>query len=245
MTVSLDKRTEQARAALVGLVKRQATSGLLLGDLSVRVELAIDFSVSMERRYRAGEVQAVVERALALSLSGFADERRVRVHFFADDPYPAETVDADNFVGFVDRWAAGHEMSGTNYARTIGQIMPVERRGAFGRVKSVPDLAAEKDAPPRLVLFVTDGQPADRDRTRELLAAASARPYFWQFVGLGYDPVFLTELDAPRADGIDNVGVLRFEDTLAMSDKEFFDAIVRAFFTSWLPAARRRGITRR
>jgi hypothetical protein len=252
MTISLEKRTADAEASIISLLKKEQDRGIELGELVAQVEIAIDFSGSMSRRYKGrgqqpGEVQTVVERALALSLSGLDDDGVVPVHFFHSADFPVELVDRSNYVGFVEQWAARHRMGGTNYAPTIRNILGgAEKKGLFGRKKvATGDLEAEKDQPPKLVLFVTDGAPADRGATTQLLVEAASRPIFWQFIGLGYAPSFLEKLDTMGNRVIDNVGLLEYSDTLQLSDADFFDGIIREFFTSWLPEARRLGITRK
>lgn len=250
MTISLEKRTEDAQASLISLLKKEQAKGIDLGELVAQVEIAIDFSGSMRPRFRApkgggpSEVQTVVERALALSLSGLDDDGVVPVHFFHTDAFDPVLVDAGNHSGFVDAWAAGRTMGQTNYGPPITAILGgvPKKRGLFRR--SGPDLEAEKDAPPKLVLFVTDGAPADKAVTTKLVVDAASRPVFWQFIGLGYKPDFMAKLDTMGNRVVDNVGLVEYSDTLAMTDTEFFDAVIGEFFTQWLPEARRLGITR-
>ena len=249
MAISLEKRTEDAQASIISLLKKEASRGIDLGELVAQVEIAIDFSGSMRRRFKPqpdggpSEVQTVVERALALSLSGLDDDGVVPVHFFHADAFDPVLVDADNHEGFVDSWAKGRKMGATNYGPPIRAILDggAKRRGLF---RKGPDLEAEKDAPPKLVLFVTDGAPADKPVTTKLVVEAASRPVFWQFIGLGYAPEFMAKLDTMDNRVIDNVGLVEYSDTLAMTDTEFFDAVIGEFFTSWLPEARRLGITR-
>lgn len=255
MAVTLEKRTADAEASIVSLLKKQQAGGIELGDLVAQVEIAIDYSGSMASRYRGrgdepGEVQTVVERALALSLSGLDDDGVVPVHFFHSSDFPAELVDASNYQGFVDAWASKHRMGGTAYGPTIRNILGgTAKKKMFGRsAPSGPDAAtleAERDAAPKLVLFVTDGAPADRGQVERLLVEAAARPIFWHFIGLGYSPKFLQKLDTMGDRVIDNVGLTEYSNTLDMTDQQFFDDIIGEFFTQWLPEARRLGITRR
>ena len=248
--ISLEKRTEDAQASLISLLKTEQAKGIDLGELTAQVEIAIDFSGSMRSRFKPpkgggpSEVQTVVERALALSLSGLDDDGVVPVHFFHTEAFDPVLVTADNHAGFVDAWAEGRKMGQTNYGPPIRAILDgsSKKRGRFGR-RSV-DLEAEKDAPPKLVLFVTDGAPADKPLTTKLVLDAASRPVFWQFIGLGYAPDFMAKLDTMGNRVIDNVGLVEYSDTLAMTDTEFFDAVIGEFFTQWLPEARRLGITR-
>ena len=255
MTISLEKRTQDAEASVISLLKTQQEKGIDLGELTAQVEIAIDFSASMSGRFlgRGGpsEVQTVVERALALSLSGLDDDGIVPVHFFHHEDFPAELVDRENYAGFVDDWARKHKMGTTNYAPTIRNILggTPRKKSMFGKRKppevDAATLETEKDQPPKFIIFVTDGAPFDKAETMRLLADAAQRPIFWQFIGLGYSPAFLSELDTMGNRAVDNVGLIEYADTLQMSDQQFFDGVIGEFFTSWLPAARRRGITRR
>lgn len=254
MAISLEKRTQDAEASIVSLLKTQQDKGIDLGELVAQVEIAIDFSMSMSGRYRGhgdepGEVQTVVERALALSLSGLDDDGVVPVHFFHHQDFPPELVDRDNYRGFVDAWAANHKMGATAYGPTVENILGgAAKKKLFGRKSSGADAAtleAEKDQPPKFVLFVTDGAPSDRGHVTKLLVEAAHRPIFWHFIGLGYSPKFLEKLDTMGNRLIDNVGLTEYNDTLGMTDQQFFDDIIREFFTQWLPEARRLGITRK
>ncbi len=250
MTVSLEKRTENAQASIVSLLEEQQRKGIDLGELVAQVEIAIDFSGSMRPRFTPqpdggpSEVQTVVERALVLSLSGLDDDGVVPVHFFHAEAFDPVLVTAGNHAGFVDAWAANRRMGATNYGPPIQAILAhnTNKRGLF---RKGPDLEAEKDAPPKLVLVVTDGAPSDRGATTKLVLDAASRPVFWQFIGLGHKPAFMAELDTMGNRVIDNVGLVEYSDTLAMTDAEFFDAVIGEFFTQWLPEARRLGITRR
>lgn len=252
MTVSLEKRTEDAQASLISLLKKEQAKGIDLGELVAQVEIAIDFSGSMRPRFKPqgdggpSEVQTVVERALALSLAGLDDDGVVPVHFFHADAFEPVLVSIENYGGFVDDWSKGRRMGATNYGPPISAILDggaKKKRGLFR--KGGPDLEAEKDAPPKLVLFVTDGAPADKALTTKLVLDSAPRPVFWQFIGLGYKPDFMAKLDTMGNRVIDNVGLVEYSDTLAMTDTEFFDAIIGEFFTQWLPEARRLGITRK
>lgn len=252
MTVTLEKRTEQATASLVNLLKTQQQKGIDLGDLTAQVEIAIDYSGSMSARY-PDEVQEAVERALALSLSGLDDDGIVPLHFFTDRDFPVEYVSEDgragtsSYQGFVAQWAKRHQMGSTNYSPTIENILKGAKKTLFGRGV---DLAAERDGDPKLVLFVTDGDPSrsDRPKIERLLASASSRPIFWQFIGLGPRSQldYIQQLNKGIEGAvIDNVGVTIFEETRGLTDGAFFDDVIREFFTAWLPEARRLGITRK
>ena len=106
--ISLEKRTEDAHASLINLLKTEQSRGIDLGDLTAQVELVVDYSGSMKKRLRShrgrpSEVQTVVERALALALSGLDDDGIVPVRFFQDFVFDPVLIDRDNYEGFVER----------------------------------------------------------------------------------------------------------------------------------------------
>lgn len=233
--ISLEKRAEAAQVSLVKLLKEKQSQGVELGELSAQVIIAIDFSGSMEfsgNRYANGEVQSAVERSLGLSLSGLDDDGTIQVFFFDNGSYPAETVTAATYQGFVDQWRQGRHMGGTNYTPVMNDIMQFAHANGM--------MAPGK--PPIFVLFVTDGEPGDKKATTDQLVNYAQYPVFWQFLGLGYSPKFLKKLDTMGGRVVDNVGLLEMRDTLTMDDGDFYDAIIREFFGSWLPAARAAGI---
>lgn len=250
--ISLEKRTEDATSSLVSLLKTQQSRGIDLGELTAQVELVIDYSGSMKQRLRSqrgqpSEVQGVVERALALALSGLDDDGIVPVRFFQDFVFDPVLITVDNYRGFVDEWTKTHKTGGTNFVPALDAVLskPARKprlRDRFRRKRS--EDVAEADQPPKLVLFVTDGAPNDRKQTVQFIKDCSDRPVFWQFIALGHKADYLRNLDTMGDRVLDNVGVVEWEDTVDMSDTEFFDAVITEFFTAWLPAARARGVTR-
>ncbi|WP_447645383.1 VWA domain-containing protein [Nocardioides zeae] len=121
--VDLTKRTETATASLVSLMKKAQADGVDLGEVSAACVLVMDHSGSMRKLYKSGHVQDLAERVLALSLTGLDDDGDIQVVFFDHKPFPAETVNAGNYAGFVDRWDQGRHYGTTNYADTIATVL--------------------------------------------------------------------------------------------------------------------------
>ncbi|GAB2455054.1 vWA domain-containing protein [Jatrophihabitans fulvus] len=250
--ISLEKRTEDAHGSLVNLLKTQQSKGIDLGELTAQVELVVDYSGSMKKRLRPqggepSEVQVVVERALALALSGLDDDGVVPVRFFQDFVFDPVMITRDNYRGFVDEWTKKNKTGGTNFVPAMRAVLdaPPRKRSLrdrlFGRKQEQP---AEADLPPKLVLFVTDGAPNDRKQTVQLIKECADRPVFWQFIALGHKADYVRNLDTMEGRVLDNVGVVEWEQTQDLSDSAFFDAVITEFFTQWLPEARAKGITR-
>lgn len=270
MGIDLNKRTENAQGTIISLLKREQAKGIDLGEVSARVVVAIDYSASMGRMYRDGVVQDLVERVLAMSLAGLDDDGDIQVHFFHSEPFAAEEVNKDTYSGFVDRWTRSRSMGGTNYLGVIDNIINEStnvnaasltpapptgknvRKGLFGRKtvtepvdNSTVNLVKASADIPTLVLFVTDGESSNQNKIMKRLAAASGLPIFWQFLGLGYTPKFLEDLDEMSGRVVDNVGLTSVTDLKTTSDEQFFTEMLDEFMTSWLPQARQLGIVTR
>lgn len=232
MAISLEKRTENATTAVISLLKEEQAKGNDLGDLTAQVILALDFSVSMDGRYKNHEVQELVERSLALSLSGLDDDGDIQVFFFHDGVFPAEVVNEANYRGFVDNWARRHRMGNTDYLPCIRSI----RNFVHDNEMTAPG------KPPVFVNFVTDGATRNERGIKQELVNAASEPIFWQFMGLGYSPAFLEELDEMGGRVIDNVGLFDVNHSQSLPDEAFYDRTISEFFRKWLPAARKQGI---
>lgn len=246
--VDLTKRTEAAMASLLGLMEKSRSSGVDVGEVSAACVLVVDHSGSMRPLYRSGHVQEIAERVLALSLTGLDDDGDIQTIFFDAEPFPAETVDAGNYRGFVDRWDRGRHYGTTNYLDTIRMILSdLPGQWADGP-QDVPRFYRKPStgpaATPTLVFFVTDGAPnsGTKQRVKQLLVEAAGQPVFWQFIGVnGFSPTFLEELDEMEGRIVDNVGLTAFDGEGA-TDEAWFGEVLREFVTSWLPAARAAGI---
>lgn len=242
MTIDLNKRTESAQISLVKLGEQAQADGKNMPDeLCARVVVAIDFSGSMKGRYQSGEVQTTVERVLALSLAGLDDDGDIQVHFFDTRAYDMEEVDKNSYVGFVDNWRRGKTMGGTNYSGVIQNII-TEAVGGKKKLFGKRSSGAGSSSLPTFVIFVTDGAPGDQGKAMQLLKDASDKPIFWQFLGLGYSPSFLKQLDTMGDRVVDNVGLTEMSQTRDMQDEEWFNEVLEEFVTGWIPAARSAGI---
>ncbi|MDT9592369.1 VWA domain-containing protein [Nocardioides zeae] len=244
--VDLTKRAGTAQGAIISLLKREADRGVDLGEITARVVVAIDYSASMRARYENGEVQDLVERVLALSLAGLDDDGDIQVHFFHNEPFSSEVVDSGSYAGFVDRWRQRRDMGGTNYGGVIKAILAEAGHAKLGLGKRLFGRGGQEPAGPAaiptLVLFVTDGEPWDKDETKRLLVDASSKPVFWQFLGLGYAPKFLEDLDTMSGRTVDNVGLTSMGDSKATPDETWFPTVLEEYVTSWTPAARQAGL---
>jgi hypothetical protein len=239
MPVLLEKRVE---AAVISLQKVAEKATEDLGDVSAQITLEVDASTSMTPFYRSDStgvcvVQEIVERCLALSMTGLDVDKTVPVTFYADRAWDPFDVTDQDFHDLVEQWTrSNYLVPATNYAPAIRHALAV----TGGKDETV--------LPPNLHIFVTDGQPSDRLQTETLLVEARTRPHFFQFVCVGTDPNARAYLDHLNNDlsgtGLDNVGVFYCPNPAGFSDEEFYDGIVNEFFPVWLPKARVAGYTK-
>lgn len=263
MAIDLTKRAETAQKSLINMLKAEASKGNDLGDLTAQIVLVMDYSGSMGNLYANGTVQDIAERVLGLSMSGLDDDQIVPVEFFSHEAFDVVEATPTNYQNFVENWR-----NGTTIAPPTTTTV---RKGLFGRkttvttpghtqyakqmggtdylvaINKVIDYLKDSDAltpgkPPVLVLFVTDGATSNESAIKHALIQAAGLPIFWQFLGLGYIPQFLSDLDNMGGRVVDNVGLFDASHVASMSDETFYDKIIAEFFPSWLPAARKAGI---
>ena len=231
------KKVEETAPALVSLYK-SAGASLARHGLEGRraaVYLVIDYSGSMQHHFTDGSVQELADRVLGLS-AHFDDDGRVPVVFFSTDVDAVTDIALAGHRGGVERIVAGlGHMGRTSYHLAMDAV-----------IDHYLDSGARD---PALVVFQTDGGPADRPAAERYLCKAAKLPLFWQFIGFG-DPHskqfdFLRKLDelaVPERRVVDNAGFFHAgPDPRRMSDGELYDRLLGEF-PAWLTAAREAGI---
>jgi hypothetical protein len=221
-------------------LKRKVTEAVQQYGLTgqkAQVALALDISGSMVFLFEQGVVQQVVERALALSVK-FDDNGAVDIFLFGYQDHTVGEVKEADFVGYVDRVIRAQYPleAGTRYGGVIQRISqhyapaPGDQRGS-GNTQD-----------PAYVLFVTDGDNSDPVETEQALSAASDKPIFWQFVGVGASNFsFLKQLDTLPGRYIDNANFFQVNDIARIDDAELYRRLLSEF-PVWLEQARRHEI---
>ena len=258
--LSLEKRVATEAPHLVSLVKRAAVSleKRGLGEHTARVALCLDISGSMHGLYRAGKIQQLAERILALGLR-FDDDGAVDVFLFGRDGHQDGTLDLGNVSGYTEQMLRRHPLEGST---SYGKAMRLIRRHYFG--SDAPRSAPHRDAVPVYVMFVTDGSTFDEDVTRDQIRSSSFEPLFWQFMAIGESkrPVgtarrgglfggrasaqrgefaFLEELDDMPGRHVDNADFFSVADPASIGDDELFDLLMTEY-PGWIRSARTSGL---
>ena len=227
--VMLDKAPKLvnlAKKATISLEKRQ------LQQLTAKVALVLDASGSMNRQYKKGRVQEVVNRLLPLAVS-FDDDQALDCWAFARDPQYLGEIGLSNYDGFIDnahggwrKWALGPRVN--NEAEVM---------------KAVTDFY-QKDGldVPVYVLFISDGGVSDNRGITKVMTEAAKLPVFWQFVGLGGRGYgILKKLDDMTGRVIDNCNFFELDDLDDISEEALYENMLEEF-PSWLKEAREIGL---
>ena len=219
--LSKEESQKQINLRKVNLDKAIATKASLSGQVS-RVAVVMDFSGSMRKLFKEGEVQAVLERLLPIAMK-FDDNGEMEFWLFDNEFRRLPNISLENFYGYVEReiLANNWHMGGTNYAPVMNDVMHKY-------------MDEDPDQLPDLILFITDGANADKTDAKKALVKASHCPIFWQFIGIGKNEFpFLEKLDEMDGRYVDNANFFAVNDIAEMSDDELYDKLLGEF-PSWL-----------
>ncbi|NRD68981.1 VWA domain-containing protein [Psychrobacter okhotskensis] len=227
--VMLDKAPKLvnlAKKATISLEKRQ------LQQLTAKVALVLDASGSMNRQYKKGRVQEVVNRILPLAVN-FDDDQALDCWAFARDPQYLGEIGLSNYDGFINnahggwrKWELG--------ARTNNEA---------GVMKAVTDFYQNDGLNvPVYILFISDGGVRDTRGITKIMTEAAKLPIFWQFVGLGGRSYgILKDLDDMTGRLLDNCSFFELDDLDDVSEEALYENMLEEF-PSWLKEARKIGL---
>ncbi|WP_182406893.1 VWA domain-containing protein [Psychrobacter sp. GP33] len=227
--VMLDKAPKLvnlAKKATISLEKRQ------LQQLTAKVALVLDATGSMNRQYKEGRVQEVVNRLLPLAVS-FDDDQALDCWAFGQHSQYLGTVGLDNYEDFIDsvqggwrKWELG--------SRTNNEAGVMEAVTQFYQNDGL-DV-------PVYVLFISDGGVRDTRGISKIMTEAANLPIFWQFVGLGgYHYGILKDLDEMTGRLLDNCSFFELDDLNDVSEEFLYESMLEEF-PSWLNEARKIGL---
>ncbi|WP_369253075.1 VWA domain-containing protein [Geodermatophilus amargosae] len=243
--VDLEKKLATSAPQMLSLVK---TAGVSLekrglGEHTARVALVLDISGSMAALYRAGAVQRLAERVLALGLR-FDDDGVVDVFLFGKDVHrPEPGLRLEGHQQYIADLSREYPLE---YDTRYGAAMAAVRQAYFGdsRERVEPQPAQV----PVYVMFLTDGAPSDKSVATRQIRSASFEPVFWQFMGIGPERQFsylqrLDDLEGRYTDNADFFAVSQ-DDLMGrrpISDDALFDRLMTEY-PDWLRRARAQGL---
>ncbi|SFT53745.1 Stress response protein SCP2 [Geodermatophilus amargosae] len=243
--VDLEKKLATTAPQMLSLVKTAGVSLEKRGldEHTARVALVLDISGSMAALYRAGAVQRLAERVLALGLR-FDDDGVVDVFLFGKDVHrPEPGLRLEGHQQYIADLSRRYPLE---YDTRYGAAMAAVRQAYFGdsRERVEPQPAQV----PVYVMFLTDGAPSDKSVATKQIKSASFEPVFWQFMGIGPERQFsylqrLDDLEGRYTDNADFFAVSQ-DDLMGrrpISDDALFDRLMTEY-PDWLRRARAQGL---
>ena len=241
ITLSKDKANLENHVVNLSkcVVSLSKESGVNLGSARAKVVVVLDYSGSMNMLYANGTVQHTINRLVPLGLT-FDDNGSIDVYLFQSDYRKMADLTLSNYENYVKGVisASGYSMGGTNYAPVLNAIIEggVNYQGGFlgfGR-KAVRAEAIVDDKEPTFILFITDGENADKGETDRIILKSSGMNVFIQFIGIGnYQFWYLQQLDDMCGRKRDNTGFSNMKDLERADDNELYKNVLSQV-SSWL-----------
>jgi uncharacterized protein with von Willebrand factor type A (vWA) domain len=237
MAIDLNKRIEKVK---IVLEKKQ------LVNIKAQVGVAFDISGSMHGTYRAGVVQDVAERILAIACQ-FDDNQNLDSWSFDNGYNSLKSITLHNYATYInDEILQNDKVSkwgGTNFAPLMNSIISeyfpstvvsvgVKKLfGLFGKGETVQVTSNPKTTDPSYVIIITDGANGDEQDTIKLIESSSVNNVYWQFVGIGDERfTFLNRI----ADKYKNVGFIQIKDIASEMDEDLYAKLLNDEFCNWV-----------
>jgi len=199
-----------------------------LKDIKSQVVLVLDISKSMNRLFKEGVIQELIERILGLALN-FDDDGCIDMMLFGTRAYQLPSVSLDDLDGYVDREIM------TNYRI-------IEATKYATALKLINDKYKGNQSDPVFVIFITDGNNSDKKESTELITNLSKESIFFQFVGIGKETFpYLKKLDELPNRFLDNAGFMHVNDISSIDDPSLYGSLLNEY-PEWLEEASAKGI---
>lgn len=230
--VNLEKHVVSLSKTVVDLSKK---SGVDLGNIRAKVVVALDYSGSMGTLYRNGTVNSTLKRLVPLGLT-FDDNGAVDIFLFQSDFRQMEALTLSNYENYVDRVInrSGYTMGGTDYAPVLTAIIEgfSTKKGLFGSSSYIPPIVDDGD--PTFILFITDGENANKPASDSIIKRSSGKNVFIQFIGIGNESFrYLKKLDDMPGRVRDNTGFTKMADLAGADDSVLYTNVLEQF-SCWL-----------
>ena len=234
--VKLEKHVVSLSKTVVNLSKK---SGVDLGSTSAKVVVVLDYSGSMYSLYSDGTVQNTINKLVPLGLT-FDDNGSIDVYLFQNNYRKMPDLNLSNYEYYISNIVktSGYEMGGTSYAPVLKAIIEgdVQYKGGFlgfGGHREVTNALVD-DGDPTFILFITDGENADKTASDAIIRRSSEMNVFIQFIGIGEERfTYLRQLDDMSGRKRDNTGFSAMRDLNNVSDEKLYNNVLEQF-SQWL-----------
>lgn len=235
--IVLDK-IEKAAPHLINLAKKSLLSlekNKLL-NVKARVALILDYSGSMNKQYKNGDVQSVLDRIMPLAVN-FDDDGSFECWAFAEKPLRLSDVSLKNLNQYIETESGGHKYWKAG-ARFNNEPAVLETVLEYFTQESCSDL-------PVYVVFISDGGVSETKKIKHILKHASKQPIFWQFVGIGGQHYgVLEQLDTMDGREVDNCNFFEMDNIQNMPEAQLYDLLLQEF-PLWLKDAKAKNIVKK
>lgn len=232
----LEKHVVSLSKTVVDLSKRNEVD---LGSTSAKVVVVLDYSGSMSSLYRNGTVQRTINRLVPLGLT-FDDNGTIDVYLFSNEYKKIDDLNLTNYESYVHDvvCSSGFSMGGTSYAPVLRSIIEGNRKtvgGFFGfGGRTVVEEPIVDNGDPTFILFITDGENADKAEADKIIRKSSEMNVFIQFIGIGDEQFkYLMALDDMPGRKRDNTGFSKMRDLDKTDDHELYTNVLEQF-SGWL-----------
>lgn len=218
--ISLKKNVINLEKSLVNLSKEK---GINLSKQTARVAAVMDYSGSMRRLYKDGNVQRAMSRLMPIALRLDDDGELQSWLFHNSYTRIPDSMNLANFSNYVEAvlMTKGGRMGGTSYAPVLEDIK-------YYYTEQHPQNT------PVFVIFITDGSNDDKRATNKIIQELSKTNIFIQFIGIGNESFeYLERLDDLNGRECDNTGFIKVADFDKMTDDELYNKVMEQYF-DWL-----------
>jgi hypothetical protein len=242
MSINLKK---EAEFKLIDLKKKAniAVEKSGLAHLRAKVALVLDYSGSMRPLFKNGTVQRNAERLLALA-SKFDDDGCIEVFIFHHEAYKIGSLCESNFFDYINNEIYSnkqYKFGRTEYACGMDKVL----HHYFPNRLTTQNIILTKSKEPIFVIFITDGNNSDKNKTTKLIKEASQLPVFWQFIGIGDEKFeYLQKLDNLTGRLIDNANFFEIKELEKIPDEDLYSKLL-AEFPGWFNQAKSIGVIRK
>lgn len=202
-----------------------------LGSHVARVVAVLDVSGSMESSYEDGTMQDIITRLVPMGLQ-FDDNGEIDVYVFDSSFKHLEGLTSSNYRDYVNNYIMCRRdiWGGTYYSGPIEDIMrSYFKRGMFGKMKN---------SDPVFVMFITDGDNADKSKTERVIRESSETDMFISFLGCNQAEnrfSFLRKLDDLSGRKYDNTAFAYIGDIDKVTDQDLYNKVLEQY-PDWLKA---------
>lgn len=253
--INLSKDKKNLESHVVNLskcvVNLSKENNVDIGNIRAKVIVVLDYSGSMKRLYKNGDMQKAINKLIPLGLT-FDDNGSLDVYLFNRSHKKIDDMNINNYANYIEEvvipsWS---KMGGTKYSPVLNEILGIDntytkkdKTNIFSKLfnKKHNKQVVDKDnikfkEDPTFILFITDGDNEEEDKieTEEIIKFISKENMFIQFIGIGHDRFdFLEDLDDLSDRAVDNTGFSKVTDIVNADDTYLYNNILGQF-SKWL-----------